>query len=271
MGGSDLGCGFLASHEVQDWFEGQLNPRRSRAFEMHQASGCRACNLAAADRAVFLDVAARGLLHSERKHYDRTQAIVKAHLRQELASRHERSSEALSGSWRQLAGLAVAAMLVLAVASPFLLQEDVVPGAITMEGMRIEPMPFSKPFHIRGAEQPSELWTRAESAYVAGDYAAAERLLAAISRQAPQDHDALMYRGVSLVLAGRQEEAIAVLRQAQLRARELGVSELTDSFWLGLALLEQGERAAAREELLRVRDGGGANAERAARLLASVD
>lgn len=266
-----VGCGFLASREIEDWLEGRLSPRRGTAFEMHHAGGCRACAVVAADREVFLGVASHGLLHSERKHYDRTQAIVKAHLRQELASREAQARAELRFSWRHVAGLAAAAVLALVVAAPFLLQQEAAPGFIAVRGLTIEPMPFSKPPQIRGAEQPSALWARAEQAYATGDYSAAERLLAEIARQDPQDHDALMYRGVALIMSDRHDEAIPVLRQAQARAQQLGLSGLGDSFWLGVALLAQGETDLAREALARVRDGGGANAGRAAELLDTLE
>lgn len=263
------GCGFLTSREIEAWLDGKLAGERKEAFGSHQLGGCCSCSLLAADLEVFHGVVTRGLLESERREYERTQAILKAHLRQKIESHEVKPATSSIFSWRY-AG-AAAAMLLLAVVSVPLLRQGGSNGPMVIGGIPVEPMVFSKPPDVRGAESLVDLWARAEKAYAAGEWSTAERLLGEISERAPEAHDAVLYRGQALLMVGRHQQAVEVLERAWQLAQEQGLLGEADNWYLGLAAQGAGKTALAREALGRVRDAGGARAGQAAERLRKLD
>lgn len=83
--------------------------------------------------------------------------------------------------------------------------------------------------------------------YLAGDYAETERRLAERLRGSPDDLTAHFYRGVSLLLLRRPEEAIPPLARATADGESVLGREAR--WYLALSRLESGAAQAAREDL----------------------
>jgi tetratricopeptide (TPR) repeat protein len=87
--------------------------------------------------------------------------------------------------------------------------------------------------------------------YTRGDDSAAEAALARYLAARPEDHEAHFYRGVSLLLLGRRDEAVAELETARRSDEEWVRDE--GAWYLALARLRGGDApaaAAALDELL---------------------
>lgn len=96
-------------------------------------------------------------------------------------------------------------------------------------------------------ESPAEALAPAMAPYRVGDYAEAERRLAAYLGEHPQDAPAALYRGVSLLLLHRPEQALTPLAAAAARGEQPVAREAR--WYLALARLELGERGSAIDEL----------------------
>jgi len=100
--------------------------------------------------------------------------------------------------------------------------------------------------------------------YTKGDDRAAEEALARYIAAHPEDHDALFYRGVSLLLLGRHQEAVRSLQTAKSSAEEWVRDQA--AWYLALAELKAGDPGAAAETLDRLLAGGKFRLEEAKRL-----
>lgn len=150
------------------------------------------------------------------------------------------------------AGLIVVAtgLTFLALRSPGGGETHVIqlPGGARYE---IQPMMFDRPV-TRQAAGMDKQWEEAGAAYQTGNYRKSERLFGQIERaerRDPERHDATLYRGVSLLMAGRHQEAEEVLRRARGLAQETGLAGSADSFYLGVAAIARNDRARAVEAL----------------------
>jgi hypothetical protein len=118
-----------------------------------------------------------------------------------------------------------------------------VPAAYPLESANDSDLVF------RG-EGADESLAEAMAAYRRGDYAGAERRLAARLRESPDDRAAQLYRGVALVLLRRAPEAIAPLAEAAEHGEPALAAEAR--WYLALARLEAGAREAAIADLRRL-------------------
>jgi tetratricopeptide (TPR) repeat protein len=269
-GGEPVSCGFLEARELDAWIENRLSDMRMAAFKMHAGSGCASCALLAEDLGVFRDVVTRGPLHSERREFDATKAILKAEFRQKLAARAEKKQTArVFGLGRNWAMGAAAAALLLALVTIPLLREGA-PGRITLPGgesYTAQPMAFSSPPVVRGETEAEDLWARAGAAYTAERYGRAAGLFAEIAELDPGSADAALYLGISQLMDGDHETAIDTLE----RARRIAPAGAAASFYLGVAGLATGQVERATDDLRRAVAAGGAYGERAAELLTRID
>jgi tetratricopeptide (TPR) repeat protein len=273
--GDDLveGCGFLRPREIDAYLDETLPQGRRDHFDRHQMA-CPACALLAADLDVFRDVDDRGPLESERSEFGANEFIVKAHLRHgaQSAASDRRGGARFRFAWNYALGLATAAMIVALVAVPMLWDRSLdlgpptldLPGGISYE---VQAMPFSERPAMRGQLSLADLWQQAGAAYTAGDFQAAEPLLAAIIERAPEDHDAKVYRGNALIMLGRYDEAVSVLRRARALGEEQGLHGADANYFLGIAAFKAGNAELAREALENARDAGGHHGREAARVL----
>lgn len=104
--------------------------------------------------------------------------------------------------------------------------------------------------------------------YAADDFAAAERALARHLAAHPQDQRARFYRGVALLLLGRDAEAEATLARVIAMASPTLAGEAR--WYRALALVRLGARERAAAELGVVAAGAGPRRAEAARLLATL-
>ncbi|MET0621001.1 MAG: tetratricopeptide repeat protein, partial [Thermoanaerobaculia bacterium] len=102
--------------------------------------------------------------------------------------------------------------------------------------------------------------------YARGDYAAAEAILARYLLAHPRDGGASFYRGVSLLLIGRPEDAVPLLEAAA----ESGPPPEGARWYLALAQLKSGNEDAALRELDAVAGAEGAHQREAAELAKEV-
>lgn len=133
---------------------------------------------------------------------------------------------------------------------------------------RIDPPPYEE-IRLRGTAGPSaEAFRDAMRYYVAGDYdRAIPGLEAALKTSGGADH-VRFFLGVSHLLAGDGERAIAELRQVS--ESESPFAE-ESGYYLAKALIGEGELRQARETLRDVVAAGGAKAREAERLLERLE
>jgi hypothetical protein len=98
--------------------------------------------------------------------------------------------------------------------------------------------------------------------YRRGDFAEAAERLAVVGERHPEAPEPGLYRGVSLLLLGRPEEAAAPLRNAAARATNAAL-RAEARYHLAVALSRSGDVAGARAELRASCTGGGAATARA--------
>jgi tetratricopeptide (TPR) repeat protein len=94
---------------------------------------------------------------------------------------------------------------------------------------------------------PSDAFNSAVDAYRAGDYARAEKSLAAVLARDPSDGEAHLYRGVCLIQLGRPAESVAALEKALTNndARVRGEAH----WYRALLRLKEGRFGEALEDL----------------------
>jgi tetratricopeptide (TPR) repeat protein len=119
---------------------------------------------------------------------------------------------------------------------------------------------------FRSDEPRADEFREAMAPYVRGDHAAAEAALTRFLASHPGDAGAAFYRGVSLLLLGRPEEAAPLLESAA------GSPEPPDEarWYLALALLKAGEDSAALRALEAVAGVPGPRQLEAKRLAGEV-
>jgi tetratricopeptide (TPR) repeat protein len=128
------------------------------------------------------------------------------------------------------------------------------------------PAPEDELLYRSDAPADASDFTEVMAPYVRGNYAAAEAALGRFLQAHPRDARASFYRGVTLLLLGRPEEAEPLLRAAATTGRPF-----QDARWyLALARLQSGDQAAALADLDAVAAEGGAKALEAARLASEV-
>ena len=267
-----MGCGFLKPDEVDTLLNSALDAKRSEQFRKHQAEGCTACALLAADAQAFHDVVARGPLESERREYGQSERILAAELRRRLeeAARDERKP---TFSWNFALGAAAAAMLLAAALIP-IVREGNLPGlggSASDSEYELQAVPFADRPVLRDTVRLADLWSQAGTAYVNGDYAGAESLFRAIQKAAPDDYDARVYRAFSLIQIDRPGTAIEVLEDALRIADEEGLSGSDANYLLGYVLWKQGRTSAAVHALQQVIEAGGVHEEPAQTLLDQIN
>lgn len=113
---------------------------------------------------------------------------------------------------------------------------------------------------------PPAAFAAAMSSYARGDYAAAEAELSRFLATHPGHAEAGFYRGVSLLMLGRPDEAKPLLKSAAVSSRPPAEAR----WYLGLALLKSGDAAAALAELDAVGRVQGKHRAEAARLAEGV-
>lgn len=104
--------------------------------------------------------------------------------------------------------------------------------------------------------------------YARGDYAAAEAELSRYLQSRPGDPRALFYRGVSLLMLGRADEARPALESASRAAT--GPARDEASWYLALSALKSGDREAAVRELEQLAGLDGSRRDEAAALLRRI-
>ncbi len=118
-------------------------------------------------------------------------------------------------------------------------------------------------------ESADDLRAAAMEPYRAGDYAAAERQLKDFLREHPQDAQAELYRGVSLLLLRRPGQAVAPLVDATAHGDEAVAREAR--WYLSLARLEIGARETASEDLRLLAATAGRRQDAARELLRRLE
>lgn len=262
--GPRAGCGYLSPQQIEAALEGRPAP----SFHAHQLAGCSACALLAADIEVFHGVVTRGALETERREFAALEAPLRARLRQDLAARDAARRTRRPGvPWALAAGVAAAAVVLVVAIVPGLFRGNG-PNVILLPdgtGFSIEAFSFDPPT-VRGASA-EELLRRAGTAYAAGEYDDAARLFGEAGELRPDDHEARLYRGVSLLMTGSHHEAVEALQRAGALAAEQGLLGAVDDWYLGLAALGANDLPLATAALERARDKGGPYGERAGELL----
>jgi len=266
------GCGFLSARQVDAWLSGRIAPRRRRAFEGHQLSGCSSCALLAADVSVFGGVMDGGVIETERREFELTAPLVKAQLRQALARMDEvsvrKTAFGFSWNWNVVTSLAGAALLALVLIVGFTTGEPPhifdIPGG---SAIAVQPLEYSGVV-TRGVGD--QAW----QAYADGNYAEAARLLAQVEQQDPANHDAILHQGISLLMIGEGQQAVEVLERSLALAEQGGSRGILDNWYLGQAALGTGDIELATEKLRVVREAEGVfagYATQAADLLSRID
>jgi len=273
------GCGFLSRGELEASIEGRLSATRREAFESHQLSGCSPCALLAADVAVFRGVETGGVLETERREFEASKAIVKAHLRQALDAQTSKKRKLAPGfrfSWNSALGLAAAAMLAVVLIVPIVMDGGAGQLGLPNGGTyTVTPMDYTAP-QVRDGDSLTRQWQQAGAAYEKGAYKKAGGLFGALYAEIEQRdienkparlHEAALYRGIALVMTGDYEQAVTVLQGARGLAEELGFRGGIDNWYLGLAAVGQQDLTLATEALQNVETIGGAYAQDARQLL----
>jgi len=177
-------------------------------------------------------------------------------------------------SWKLTAGLLAAAALVVILLGPTLWDaSDRTGGTLTLPdggSYAIPAMEFTRP-DLRNSEGLHKQWQEAGAAYQTGDYTRSERLFGEIeggSGADPSRHDAALYRGISLVMSGRHQQADDVLQRARGFAEQSGLGSTVDSYYLGIAALGRNDLATARTSLQQAL--GGPFDQQARNLLAGI-
>ena len=128
------------------------------------------------------------------------------------------------------------------------------------------PAPEDELLYRSDAPADASNFAEAMAPYLRGDYVAAEAALGRFLQAHPRDARGSFYRGVSLLLLHRPEQAVPLLRAAATAERPFEGAR----WYLALAQLLSGDEAAALRELDAVAAGGGTNAREAARLADEV-
>lgn len=121
----------------------------------------------------------------------------------------------------------------------------------------ITAMRFERP-QLRQAGGQEKAWQEAGVAYQSGQYRTSERLFDSIESASPESaerHEAALFRGVSLLMLGRHQEAENVLVRASKIAADAGLGGTADSFYLGLTALAKGDKTQAAKALLQATAG----------------
>ncbi len=265
------GCGFLSPAEVEAILDRRLSAQRSEEFENHSDT-CPDCLLLAADIEVFREVTDGGVLQSEEIEAARRSEMLAARLRREVRGR---SSVARRSTLRRRwsAPVAAAAVLILAVAGWIVLKQPTPPAILLADGstLHIEAKAFSAPPVLRDRQDLAPLWAAAETAYVSGDFVEAERLLGKIGRKDPNEADAVLYRGVCLLMQDRPSDARPVLERALELAGDQGLSTASAHWYTALALLAEGDSESARRALAAAVKDGGTYGDKSRELLSRLD
>jgi len=158
-------------------------------------------------------------------------------------------------SWKLTTGLIAATALAAIALVPALRDGGDGPGGVLTlpdgGSYTIPAMEFTRP-DLRNSEGMHKQWQEAGAAYQTGNYSRSERLFGEIERGSgadPSRHDAALYRGVSLVMAGRHQEADGVLQRARGFAGQSGLGSSVDSYYIGVAALGRNDVAGARQAL----------------------
>lgn len=152
------------------------------------------------------------------------------------------------------------------------------------EGRRVIELPNGDEFRVpamefrrvvlRQAAGLDKQWKEAGAAYQTGDYSNAQKMFGEIEaseKRVPERHDAVLYRGIALVMEGRAAEAEQTLERARQLADELELTGGPDNFYLGVAALAQDDHERAQAALERVLDGAYADDARALLVALSGD
>ncbi len=164
---------------------------------------------------------------------------------------------------------AAAAVLVLGVMGPYLYytQRDrrgtTVPTPIEVPKAEYAPAPDNVRAGAGGA------FKAAMGAYRRSDFQSAANELEALIRLEPENTEARFYRGVSLLLIGKNDEATSVLSDATDRAAATPLGEVC-SYYLALAHARSGHVEQARAQAAAVIDMNGKYRSRAESLVRAL-
>ncbi|MBI3949135.1 MAG: tetratricopeptide repeat protein [Acidobacteria bacterium] len=137
------------------------------------------------------------------------------------------------------------------------------PPWINLEIPKAAYTPPAPPPVLRGGDFQAA-FERAMVAYQQNDFAAAAKQLDVVIRLEPEHAEAHFYRGVSLLLVGRSQEAISNLQQAVRLST--GAQRETSRYYLALAYLKANRLPQALAELEAVSKMGGPHRESAEKL-----
>lgn len=161
-----------------------------------------------------------------------------------------------AGGWWKWAIAAIAAVSVIATLWWFSLQPPAAPTLQQIQAYHQIALPYLQPFEntlFLLENQSDPLWNGMQ-AYEAGDYTLAYKELQQAWNQQP-DAPIQFYLGVSQLLAGQAEQAIASLQDEDL-LNDDAIGE--DAGWyLGLSYLEAGKIEEARQILHELKDSQG--------------
>lgn len=266
-----VGCGFLDDGELGLFLEGRLEAARVAAFAGHRGEGCSECAMMAADAMAFRNVVENGVLPGEQRDFDRTQAILKAELRQKLETMDAgRAGSSRWFRWAPAVGAAAAALLLAIVAVPRIGGPGTgADGAIELADGRtlaLQPFAYSEQVVTRNSNGTAALWREVGDAYAAGRYADAVAPLRELIEHHPESIDAHLYLGNALLMDERLVEAARAFE----RAEDLAGRGSAATFGLAQALLGLGDRSGAVAALEATIEAEGLMAGDAARLLGEI-
>lgn len=256
---------------LQAFSAGALPEEQRQAMDLH-LTGCAAC------RRLVEDLAQWPVPTPEPRDVD----TLWRRLQPQLPKKQRRWALWLPVAAAAAASLLIAVnllrMLSSSVAPPRTQMASVASPAYDLRAIAaIEKPPLRLPLDglllWRGAGQPSPPASTRELAaalapYEKGDFREAATRLAPLASRYPKIFEVAFYRGVSLLLSGRPEDAVAPLAQA----RTLGdpAQRAEASWYLSLAHLRTGEIRQARPNLEQLCTAGGLHSVSACRVLGQL-
>ena len=228
---------------------GDLDEARSEAIREHLA-GCAPCVELARDARAFIEAVVPS---AEVRPYRRWLAVAAALL-----------VAAAAGLWMNRQRPAAPAPVPTKAAAPRPSNpwRDLPVAAATF----LPASPEDELVYRSEGEPAGGEFTEAMAPYAKGDYRAADAGLALFLEKHPGHTDASFYRGVSLLMLGRPEEARPLLASAASAKRAPAEAR----WYLALALVKSGDAAAALRELDAVVRAQGTHRAEAARLTEEI-
>ena len=238
-GGRGAGCGFLSDVEIDAFLAGGLQGDRLEAFDAHRDAGCRPCMLFGADLHTFRDVLDRGVLESERKHFDRVAVRDRVEFAKTLAAA---TTTRRFPTW------------ILGVAAIFVVVAFLGVQFLGPAGGPIVTLPDGTDYAYAAPAAPSLVrdggdFARGRAAYVKGDHATAAAAFESVESDDPRHADALFFAGVSRLLEGKSVAAAGLLERSLALSEEQGLPTDETRYYLALVRIEAGQAEDAADLL----------------------